>query len=96
MSGRGPPKLDPAASTVGRKLSAELKTKTPKWMTRFVILNGVPSDRRRFMAGKLYAESLRILTEKVSRRGMPYDIPAHLDSDPAGSCPRAEGAAQTY
>ena len=27
------------------------------------------------MTGKLYAESLRILTEKVSRRGMPDDIP---------------------
>jgi hypothetical protein len=27
------------------------------------------------MAGKLYAESLRILTEKISRRGMPDDIP---------------------
>jgi hypothetical protein len=27
------------------------------------------------MEGKLYAESLRILTEKVSRRGMPEDIP---------------------
>lgn len=27
------------------------------------------------MTGKLYAESLRILTEKVSRQGMPDDIP---------------------
>ena len=44
-------------------------------MARFVFMNGVPSDRRRFMAGKLYAESLRILTEKVSRRGIPDDIP---------------------
>ena len=48
---------------------------TPKWMARFVFMNGVPSERRRFMTGKLYAESLRILTEKVSRRGMPDDIP---------------------
>ena len=46
-----------------------------KWMARFVYLNGVPSHRRRFMAGKLYAESLRILTEQMSRRGMPDDIP---------------------
>jgi hypothetical protein len=44
-------------------------------MARFVFMNGVPSHRRRFMAGKLYAELLRILTEKVSRRGMPDDIP---------------------
>jgi len=47
----------------------------PKSYARFVFMNGVPSHRRRFIAGKLYAESLRMLTEKVSRRGMPYDIP---------------------
>jgi pimeloyl-ACP methyl ester carboxylesterase len=48
---------------------------TPRWLARFAYLNGVSSHRRRFMAGKLYAESLRILTENVSRRGMPGDIP---------------------
>jgi pimeloyl-ACP methyl ester carboxylesterase len=48
---------------------------TPRWLARFAYLNGVPSHRRRFMTGKLYPESLRILTEKVSRRGMPDDIP---------------------
>jgi len=48
---------------------------TPHWMARFLYLNGVPPRRRQFMAGKLYAESLRILVEKVSRRGMPDDIP---------------------
>ncbi|HEX5256349.1 MAG TPA: alpha/beta hydrolase, partial [Mycobacterium sp.] len=47
----------------------------PKWYARFVFMNGIPSHRRRFMTGKLYAESLRILTEKVSRRGMPDNIP---------------------
>jgi pimeloyl-ACP methyl ester carboxylesterase len=47
----------------------------PKWMARFVFLNGVPSRRRRFMTGKLCGESLRILVETVSRRGMPDDIP---------------------
>ena len=47
---------------------------TPKWWARFTYLNGVPRARRRFMAGKLYAESLRILTENMSRRGMPDDI----------------------
>jgi len=50
-------------------------SETPKWLARFAYLNGVPSQRRRFMTGKLYAESLRILTENVSRRGMPDDIP---------------------
>jgi pimeloyl-ACP methyl ester carboxylesterase len=48
---------------------------TPRWLARFAYLNGVPAHRRRFMTGKLYAESLRILTENVSRRGMPDDIP---------------------
>src|SRR5271163_2534360 len=37
-------------------------TETPQWIARFVFMNGIPSHRRRFMAGKLYAESLRILT----------------------------------
>ena len=48
---------------------------TPSWLGRFGYLNGVPAHRRRFMTGKLYPESLRILTENVSRRGMPDDIP---------------------
>jgi pimeloyl-ACP methyl ester carboxylesterase len=50
-------------------------SETPKWLARFAYLNAVPSHRRRFMTGKLYAESLRILTENVSWRGMPDDIP---------------------
>jgi pimeloyl-ACP methyl ester carboxylesterase len=50
-------------------------SETPKWLARFAYLNAVPSHRRRFMTGKLHAESLRILTENVSWRGMPDDIP---------------------
>ncbi len=62
--------------TVARRVAKKnVPTETPKWMARFAYLNGVPSHRRRFITGKLYAESLRILTEKVSRRGMPDDIP---------------------
>jgi pimeloyl-ACP methyl ester carboxylesterase len=48
---------------------------TPRLLARFGYLNGVPSNRRRFTTGKLYPESLRILTERVSWRGMPDDIP---------------------
>lgn len=48
---------------------------TPRLLTRFGYLNGVPSHRRQFMAGKLYPESLPLLTENVSRRGMPDGIP---------------------
>jgi pimeloyl-ACP methyl ester carboxylesterase len=61
---------------VARRIAKKnVPTETPKWMARFVFMNGIPSHRRRFMTGKLYAESLRILTEKVSRRGMPSEIP---------------------
>jgi pimeloyl-ACP methyl ester carboxylesterase len=48
---------------------------TPSSLARLAYLNGVPSHRRQFMSGKLYPESLRILTENVTRRGMPDDIP---------------------
>lgn len=60
---------------VARRIAKRnVPTETPQWMARFVFMNGIPSYRRRFMTGKLYAESLRILTEKLSRRGMPDDI----------------------
>jgi pimeloyl-ACP methyl ester carboxylesterase len=49
-------------------------SETPEWVAKFMFLNGVPSRRRRFIDGKLYAESLRILTEKMTRRGMPDDV----------------------
>ena len=63
-------------ATVARRFAEEgVPRETPKWMARFTYLNGVPSHRRRFVTGKLYAESLRILTEKVSPYGMPDDIP---------------------
>jgi hypothetical protein len=63
------------AKVAGRIAKRNVPTPTPRWMARFVFMNRVPSHRRRFMAGKLYAESLRILTENVSRRGMPDDVP---------------------
>jgi pimeloyl-ACP methyl ester carboxylesterase len=62
--------------TIARyRAKKNVPTPTPKWYSRLVFLNGVPSHRRRFMEGKLYAESLRMLIEKVSRRGMPDEIP---------------------
>jgi pimeloyl-ACP methyl ester carboxylesterase len=63
------------ATIARRRAKKNVPTPTPKSYARLVFMNGVPSHRRRFMTGKLYAESLRILTEKVSRRGMPDDIP---------------------
>jgi pimeloyl-ACP methyl ester carboxylesterase len=63
------------ARVARRTAKKNVPTVTPKWLARFVFLNGVPKHRRRFMTGKLCAESLRILVETVSRRGMPDDIP---------------------
>lgn len=48
---------------------------TPAWVARFAYLNGVPAHRRRFMADKLYPESLALLTKQVSWRGMLQDVP---------------------
>ncbi|HTX95827.1 MAG TPA: alpha/beta hydrolase [Mycobacterium sp.] len=48
---------------------------TPAWLVRFAYVNGVPLRRHRFMHGKLYPESLRILTETLPRREMPSGIP---------------------
>ncbi len=58
-----------------RFIKGGVPRETPKLLTRFAYLNGVPSRRRQFMTGKLYPESLRLLAENVSRRGMPNDIP---------------------
>jgi pimeloyl-ACP methyl ester carboxylesterase len=58
-----------------RVVKGGVPRETPSWLARFAYLNRVPSHRRRFMTGKLYPESLRILTEKVSWRGMPDDVP---------------------
>jgi pimeloyl-ACP methyl ester carboxylesterase len=63
------------AGIARRFVQGGVPRETPRLLARFGYLNGVPSHRRRFMAGKLYPESLRILTEKVSWRGMTDDIP---------------------
>jgi pimeloyl-ACP methyl ester carboxylesterase len=63
------------ARVARRFVKGGVPRETPRVLARFAYLNGVPSHRRRFMSGKLYPESLRLLTENVSRRGMPTDIP---------------------
>jgi pimeloyl-ACP methyl ester carboxylesterase len=63
------------AATARRFVLRGVPSETPRWLARFGYLNGVPAQRRRFMTGKLYPESLRLLTEKMSWRGMPDDIP---------------------
>ncbi|MFG1930787.1 alpha/beta fold hydrolase [Mycobacterium sp. NPDC048908] len=50
-------------------------SETPSWGVRFTHLNGVSRASRKFMDGKLHAESARMLAENVSRRDMPTDVP---------------------
>lgn len=47
----------------------------PRSMARFVFLNGVSGTRRRATLDRLCADSSRIPTERVSRRGMPDEVP---------------------
>lgn len=65
----------PLAPTARRNVRRGELSETPALGARFVYFNGVPRARRTFMADKLYPESTRMLAEKVSRRGMPTDIP---------------------
>lgn len=65
----------PLAPTARRNVRRGDLSETPALAARFLYFNGVPRERRKFMADKLYPESTRMLAEKVSRRGMPDDIP---------------------
>ena len=47
----------------------------PSVVARLLFLNGVPREPRRFMLGRLCADSPRVAAEKVSRRDMPDDVP---------------------
>ena len=47
----------------------------PVALARFGFFNGMSRAQREFMSGKLYADSTSILTETVSRTGMPDDVP---------------------
>lgn len=64
----------PTARIARRFAKRGVPSETPRWLARFVYLNRVSVHHRRFMTGKLYPESLRILTENVSWRGMPNNI----------------------
>jgi pimeloyl-ACP methyl ester carboxylesterase len=63
------------APTARRNAKKGGLSQTPALGIRFAYLNGVPRARRKFMVGKVYPESARMLGEKVSRRGMPDDVP---------------------
>ncbi|OBG33267.1 alpha/beta fold hydrolase [Mycobacterium sp. E3198] len=63
------------AGVARRFVKSGVPRETPRLLARFGYVNGVPSHRRQFMTGRLYPESLHILTEKVSWLGMADDIP---------------------
>jgi pimeloyl-ACP methyl ester carboxylesterase len=65
----------PGGPTARRNAKRGTPSETSAMMARFVLLNGVPRARRRFMSGRIYPESSRIMAEKVSRSDMPEDIP---------------------
>jgi pimeloyl-ACP methyl ester carboxylesterase len=63
------------APTARRNAKRGGLSQTPSLGIRFAYLNGVPRARRKFMVGKVYPESARMLAEKVSRQGLPDDVP---------------------
>jgi pimeloyl-ACP methyl ester carboxylesterase len=65
----------PWAMTARRNAKKGGLSKTPAIGVRLTYLNGVPRARRKFAAGKVYPESARMLAEKVSRQGMPDEVP---------------------
>ena len=63
------------ASVIRRAAKRRGVTETPYFMAHFLYFNEILRARRRFTVGKLYPESARMLTEKVSRHGMPDEVP---------------------
>lgn len=65
----------PVAFVARRNAKKGAPYEFPRLAARFMFLNGVARDRRRFMAGRLYPESSQIPLEKVSRGAMPENVP---------------------
>jgi hypothetical protein len=65
----------PVAFIARRNAKKGAPYRFPRFAVRFMFLNGVPRDRRRYMARRLYAESSQIPVEHVSRGEMPADVP---------------------
>jgi pimeloyl-ACP methyl ester carboxylesterase len=65
----------PAALIARRNARKRAPNKVPAGLPRFVFFNGVPRSRRRFMAGRLHPDASRISVEKVTRRGLPTEVP---------------------
>jgi pimeloyl-ACP methyl ester carboxylesterase len=65
----------PVAMVARRNAKKGPEYEVPAVASRFMFVNGVSRARRRFMEGRMYPEASRIPIEKVSRRGMPGEIP---------------------
>jgi pimeloyl-ACP methyl ester carboxylesterase len=66
---------NPVAMLARRNAKKSVPYTVPSVLARHVFSNGIPRARRRLMAGRIYPESPRIPMEKVSRRGLPEDVP---------------------
>ena len=67
--------LWPVALLARRNAKKGAPNKVPAWLRRFMFFNGVPRQRRRFMSGRLHPDASCIPVEKVSRLGMPIEVP---------------------
>src|ERR1700753_1231173 len=65
----------PGGPTARRNARRGPPSETSAIMRRFVLLNGVPRTRRRFLSGRIYPESSRIMAENVFRGGLPDGVP---------------------
>jgi pimeloyl-ACP methyl ester carboxylesterase len=65
----------PIGPSARRRAKKGAPDEMPRVMGRFVFLNGVPRTRRRATLDRLCADSSRIPAERVSRRGMPDEVP---------------------
>jgi pimeloyl-ACP methyl ester carboxylesterase len=65
----------PYTVTFRRNAKNGVPNAVPAGSPRLVFFNGAPRSRRRFMAGRLYPDASQVLMEKVSRRGMPNEVP---------------------
>lgn len=65
----------PGGPTARRNARRGTPSETSAIMRWFVLLNGVPRTRRRFLSGRIYSESSRIMAENVFRSVLPHGVP---------------------
>jgi len=65
----------PLAGMARRGAKKNVPRKMSPLAARLAFLNGMPRERRQFVADRMCAESPRITVERVSRRDMPREVP---------------------